>query len=95
MTSPQDPITDRSYGIIALRFIPELESKEKPKPTTKNTQLFLIHQKTRLGPGTEFWCLPKGHPEAEDADEIETAIREFGEEVGVRVERGDVVSLLG
>jgi bis(5'-nucleosidyl)-tetraphosphatase len=104
MASPKQqsiPITDRSYGIIPLRFFPSSPSNapkdkaENSKPTTKNTQLLLIPQKTLLGPGTEFWCFPKGHPEDGDKDVIETAMRELFEETGLVISREDIVSLVG
>ena len=46
----------------------------------KNSEVLLVYEKNR-----NFWGFPKGHMENEE-NEIETAIREVKEEVGLEVE---------
>ena len=46
----------------------------------KNKRVLLVYEKNR-----NFWGFPKGHMEA-DENEIETALREVKEEVGLDVE---------
>lgn len=94
--NPNPSIGDRSYGIIALRFLPSLPptATSNIKPTPKTTQLLLIKQKTCL-PVTNppFWTFPKGHAEPSDVSLQHTAIRELREETGLQVDIGDILEL--
>ncbi|ESZ92438.1 hypothetical protein SBOR_7197 [Sclerotinia borealis F-4128] len=86
------PITDRSYGIIALRYLPNLPlSIPPPPPTTANTELLLIRQKTIWESVPPFWCFPKGHAETGDASTVHTAIRELEEETSLKVKLEDIL----
>ncbi|TVY48939.1 Bis(5'-nucleosyl)-tetraphosphatase [asymmetrical] [Lachnellula occidentalis] len=80
MASTATPIIgDRSYGIIPLRLT------STARPSTTNTQILLIHQKTIVPSNPYFWTFPKGHAEEGDASLQHTAIREMFEETGSRV----------
>lgn len=86
------PITDRSYGMIAMRYLPNLPlSTPPPPPTTANTELLLIHQKTIWESVPPFWCFPKGHAETGDASTLHTAIRELEEETSLKVNLEDIL----
>lgn len=86
------PITDRSYGIIAIRYQPGLLlSTPLPLPTTANTEILLIKQKTIWESVPPFWCFPKGHPEDGDASLLDTAIRELEEETSLKVNLDNVL----
>jgi len=102
MSAPTPIITDRSYGIIALRYLPIIclspdVTSPSPlpiplKPTTSNTQILLIHQKT-LRPSSEWtWCLPKGHAEPDDTSVVHTAIRELQEETSIIIGKEHVLN---
>ncbi len=90
---PIPPIGDRSYGAIALRYQSSLHLSSSSAPTTKNTELLLIHQKTVSSKFQYFWCFPKGHAEHGDASALHTAIRELREETGLVVTLDDVLDL--
>ncbi|KAF8858040.1 hypothetical protein BDZ45DRAFT_802888 [Acephala macrosclerotiorum] len=97
-TSNFPPITDRSYGIIPLRLLPSLPATTKP--STTNTHLLLISQKTLPPPGhppgkptRTFWCFPKGHPEATDVSIQHTACRELFEETGLSISPSEIIHL--
>ncbi|TVY53871.1 Bis(5'-nucleosyl)-tetraphosphatase [asymmetrical], partial [Lachnellula cervina] len=78
--TPTSPIIgDRSYGVIPLRFL------TSAPPSTTNTQILLIHQKTIVPSSPYFWTFPKGHAEEGDASLQHTAVREVWEETGLRV----------
>ena len=47
--------------------------------------MVLLEKQKGDKPGTSFWCFPKGHQEKNESD-IETALREVKEEIGVDVE---------
>ncbi|CAD6446236.1 abe63b89-7c5d-48b1-9d9d-6402a9e889ef-CDS [Sclerotinia trifoliorum] len=88
------PITDRSYGMITMRYLPGLPlSTPPPPPTPANTQLLLIQQKTIWESVPPFWCFPKGHAEPGDASTIHTAIRELEEETSLKVKLEDIMRL--
>jgi bis(5'-nucleosidyl)-tetraphosphatase len=85
-------IGDRSYGIIPLRFLPSISDHETAIPTTKNTQVLLIHQKTvREKTMSSFWCFPKGHAEKWDLSIKHTAVRELEEETNLKVLVEDLI----
>jgi len=87
------PITDRSYGMIAMRYLPSLAlSTPPPFPTPANTEILLIQQKSPHVP--PFWCFPKGHPEADDKSTLHTAIRELKEETSLKVKIEDVLKFV-
>ncbi|MGH7532234.1 MAG: NUDIX hydrolase [Gemmatimonadales bacterium] len=57
--------------------------------------ILLIHRATRDGdPWSGQMGLPGGHVEPSDTDLVATAIRETAEEVGIRLERGQLVGSL-
>ncbi len=68
-----EPITEHSFGIIPLRLNPD---------ATSSPLVLLIRQKTRRS-GLQ-WCLPKGHPEANETP-LQSAIRELKEETGLAI----------
>ncbi|TVY18893.1 Diadenosine hexaphosphate hydrolase [Lachnellula arida] len=86
-TTTPTPIGDRSYGIIPLRLL----TSAPARPSTTNTQILLIQQKTIVPSTPSFWTFPKGHAEEGDASVRHTAVREVWEETGVRVGVEDLV----
>jgi 8-oxo-dGTP pyrophosphatase MutT (NUDIX family) len=102
MTTQFSPeITDRSYGIIALRYISSnslpttTTTTTAPPPNSKTTEILLILQKTlstEHHPSGSFWTLPKGHPEPSDQLNIlSTAIRELFEETSLIITPSDIL----
>ncbi|KAG4032802.1 hypothetical protein MFRU_006g02660 [Monilinia fructicola] len=86
------PITDRSYGMITMRYLPSLQlSTPPPPPTPANTEVLLIQQKTVWKSVPPFWCFPKGHAESGDASTLHTAIRELEEETSLKAKLEDVL----
>ncbi|KAK6602201.1 hypothetical protein ACHAPC_004722 [Botrytis cinerea] len=86
------PITDRSFGIYTIRYLPSLTLPTPPPvPSTENTEVLLIHQKTIWESVPPFWCFPKGHAETGDASTLHTAIRELEEETSLKVRPEDVL----
>ncbi len=83
------PITDYSFGVIALRLSPSLPTGTKLSKSTAD--VLLIHQKTSSPKLPSFWCFPKGHPEFGDNNVLHTAIRELKEETGVEVSMEDIL----
>ncbi|KAA8565701.1 hypothetical protein EYC84_009545 [Monilinia fructicola] len=84
------PITDRSYGMITMRYLPSLQlSTPPPPPTPANTEVLLIQQKTVWKSVPPFWCFPKGHAESGDASTLHTAIRELEEETSLKAKLED------
>ncbi|EPE25500.1 Nudix [Glarea lozoyensis ATCC 20868] len=82
---------DRCYGILALRYDPSLPLTPKPKLSSKNTKLLLIHQNRKHAP--TYWTIPKGHPKPEvDLDTLDTAIRELWEETKITISVSDIVT---
>ncbi|CZR52380.1 uncharacterized protein PAC_02257 [Phialocephala subalpina] len=98
MSTPDlPPINDRSYGVIPLRLLP---TSTTTKPSTTNTHLLLISQKTLPPPNhppgqpvPTFWCFPKGHPEKGDGPIEHTAVRELEEETSLRISVSDLIPL--
>ncbi|KAH8684761.1 NUDIX hydrolase domain-like protein, partial [Tricladium varicosporioides] len=85
---PALAIHDRSYGIIPLRFLPSVASiptESSIKPTTQNTQVLIIKQRTIHPSFSSYWTFPKGHPEYHDASLKHTAMRELLEETGITI----------
>jgi bis(5'-nucleosidyl)-tetraphosphatase len=87
-------IGDRSYGIIPLRYTPGISSANV-RPTSENTQVLLIYQKTARRSIPWFWCFPKGHAEVDDPSLQHTAIRELEEETGLKIELSDLLEFEG
>ncbi|KAF4637216.1 hypothetical protein G7Y89_g866 [Cudoniella acicularis] len=94
-------IQDRSYGIIALRLVPSSSpspspspsaSSEQAKPTTQNTQVLLIKQRTIYSSLPSYWTFPKGHPEYHDSSVKHTAIRELHEETNLTISLDDILT---
>src|SRR4051794_30609596 len=98
--SPIPEIRDRSYGILALRYLPSLIPSPStstpvpnlPPPTSKTTQLLLIFQRTIILSDPPFWTIPKGHAEPYDTDLQATAIRELREETGLVATSSSILS---
>lgn len=85
----QVEINERSYGIIPLRLKEGEETSATP--TTTNTEVLLIFQKT-LRPNMEcYWTFAKGHAEPDDATIHDCAMRELREETGLVVTTKDFV----
>ncbi len=73
--------SSRKAGVMAL-FYPNSENK---------TNLLLILRKTYKGVHSNQIALPGGKAEREDANILETALRETNEEVGVSIEKINVI----
>jgi hypothetical protein len=90
------PITDRSYGIVALRLKPSHSQSITACPsitlTTKNAEVLLILQKTISPAYQSFWCFPKGHSEPSDASVLHAALRELEEETSLIVTKNDTLT---
>lgn len=84
METPQE----RSYGLIPIRL---LSASSSEPPTSHNTEILLIHQRSTMPSHPLFWTFPKGHAEAGDADILDTARRELKEETSISIDREDVL----
>jgi bis(5'-nucleosidyl)-tetraphosphatase len=80
---------EHSFGIIPIRLT--LPNSLQTKPTASNTQVLLIHQRSRIPEYPVFWTFPKGHTEPEDASPLATAIRELKEETGLILKEENVL----
>lgn len=93
-TNQLPPITDRSYGIIAVRRNPSLSRSTMITLTTSTTQILLILQKTISRPYPTFWSFPKGHAELYDASTLHSAIREIFEETCLTIIPSDIITFM-
>ncbi|KAH6679656.1 NUDIX hydrolase domain-like protein [Halenospora varia] len=92
---PIPAIQDRSYGIIALRFLSSIASistEPSIKPTAQNTQVLIIKQRTIHPSLPSYWTFPKGHPEYHDKSLKHTAMRELLEETGLSIFLNDFIT---
>jgi 8-oxo-dGTP pyrophosphatase MutT (NUDIX family) len=88
-----EPVEDRSYGIIPIRPIPSTSPSTELASTisTANTQVLLIKQKSGNPLQSTYWAFPKGHVESYDLSNIHTAIRETHEEAGLIIPESGIL----
>lgn len=88
-----EPVSDRAYGIIPIRIIPNTSHSTELGATisTANTQVLLIKQKSGDRSLAPYWTFPKGHAQSNDLSHIHTAIREVYEETGLIIQESGIL----
>lgn len=88
-----EPVEDRSYGIIPIQLIPSTSPSTELSSTisTANTQVLLIKQKSGNPSQSTYWAFPKGHAESYDLSNIHAAIRETHEEAGLIIPESGIL----
>lgn len=57
-----------------------------------NQLVFFVGRRTASDGRVGFWKFPKGHPEPEDDSQLETALRECEEEIGLSLSETDLLT---
>lgn len=74
-------MTTTSYGLLLF------------KQSSGQTYVLLAHPSGPFWSNKDSWTIPKGEPEIADVNELATAKREFSEETGLEIPKGELIDL--